>query len=518
MAQQSGISIVVAPTLIELSVKPGEIWRSNLKVVNTNTFPLTLYTDSAHFAPTGEYGQGDIVHKAEIPQDEAVLANWVSVETPTVTIPAGGSFNIPFVVETPADAPPGSHFATLQVSTVPSDTRGEIGVSTAQEISSLLFVRVEGDITEDASIRSFTASNSYRTTPKTDLQLRFENKGNVHLRPVGEITIKNMWGSERGRIPVNVNTSFGNALPETIRSYDFSWQREPSLFDIGYYTAEVVVSFGTEKKQFAAAKTGFLVIPVKPMLIAALIVASIIGFIILVSRWYITRLLAQAGVTSLKNLQDGRPATATRQTQRSSDLVVGGQSAASATGTKRGLVHYLISVVTATTALTAQSISLAMSVWKLMTRRARYVFVGLCVLVLVVVLMGLLWSLRQNSTGYQATIGQLSATETFNGEEISFFQQPGMSQASLTTDADWYVDIYNATRTSGAAGALAARLAESFPVRTLDTAPEVREKTVILFPSNLQAEAVALSEAISGALLSATGEVGDTVVVYIGNR
>jgi hypothetical protein len=179
----TGVSITLAPTLVELGMAPGEIWRSNLKVINTNTFPLQLYVEPAHFAATGERGQGTVVPIRDIPEHESLLVHWIRAEEPSIVVPPGESRDIPFTVAVPDDASPGSHFAALQVSTVPPDVTNAAGLSTAQVISSLLFVRVAGDVTEAASVRSFTAEHSFGTEPSTQLSLRIQNDGNVHVQP-----------------------------------------------------------------------------------------------------------------------------------------------------------------------------------------------------------------------------------------------------------------------------------------------------------------------------------------------
>lgn len=59
-------------------------------------------------------------------------------------------------------------------------------------------MRVEGDVQEDGGIREFRAIDSFLDTPDVTFSLRFENKGNVHLQPRGNIVITNMWGQREG--------------------------------------------------------------------------------------------------------------------------------------------------------------------------------------------------------------------------------------------------------------------------------------------------------------------------------
>jgi hypothetical protein len=517
LSAQSSVSITVAPTLIELNMKPGEVWRSNLKVVNTNPFPLTIATTPAHFTPAGERGQGSLVPENEVPDDEPLLVNWVTIESPEVRIAPGQSVQIPFIINAPADAVAGSHYAALQVSTVPPQTVQQVGLQTSQVISSLLFVRIAGDITEAGQIRSFSTTHSWGTEPHTDISLRFENTGNVHVRPVGEILIRNVWGTERGRIPVNFNTSFGNALPGTVREYQFSWSKEPSLLDIGYYTAEVSLAYGTEVRQFATSKSGFWVVPVRPLLVLCAVIFGIILFIVMVSRWYISQLLARAGVQSLDALQQSRtPAMVIR---RGDDLNLAVTSkAAVGQARKPNLLHIIQAYVQNALDHSTRWLETLQSIWTVMSGRARHIALGVAGLLLVLLILTVVTAKRNYDPGYQSTVGGAEQSVTYNAEEIAFFQQPGMNPGRLAAEAPYQVVLINTTQDVGAAGRLAATLIAEFPISALVAdAPAERSRTVVVFPTALQAEAVRLSEALNGALPSATSENTTTISVYLGD-
>ena len=100
-------------------------------------------------------------------------------------------------------------------------------------VSSLLFVNIKGDVVESGRIREFSTSQSLYQTPNVDFSVRFENTGNTHVHPQGEVTIYNMWGKERGQVMINnQDDDFGNVLPQSIRRFQFSWSGEQSLFDM----------------------------------------------------------------------------------------------------------------------------------------------------------------------------------------------------------------------------------------------------------------------------------------------
>ena len=142
--------------------------------------------------------------------------------------------------------------------------------------------------------------------PKADFLLRFENTGNTHLRPEGDITIYNMWGRERGKVLINqADAGFGNVLPQSVRRFEFSWTGDQDPFDIGLYSAVVTLAYGDSNKQNVTGTTYFWVIPVVPVAIG---LTSILLFLLSIV-WFIRRYIRRA--LELEQMRYGvRPAVA----------------------------------------------------------------------------------------------------------------------------------------------------------------------------------------------------------------
>lgn len=296
-AADQTLSLSVTPPLFQLNITPGEIWKSAIKVINSNTYDLTVFAEVNNFQPSGEDGQGSIVPREE-KVDEAssgTLADWISITHEPIHIPPEQSMEVPVTISVPPNAPPGGHFAAILIGTRPPESSGSSEVRTSQAVTSLFFLRVAGDIQEKGSVREFSVAHIFRESPEADFTLRFQNNGNVQLQPQGDITIYNMWGTKRGSIPINKNTHFGNVLPNSIRKYHFSWKGDFSLADVGRYTAEVALVYGQEGKQTAADQTSFWVIPLKATLIFVGSLAFFIGIIFWIVRRYVRRVLQRGG-------------------------------------------------------------------------------------------------------------------------------------------------------------------------------------------------------------------------------
>lgn len=298
-AQESQI-LSVTPPLFQLSVLPGDVWQSSVKVVNGNSYPLTVYAEVVNFEASGETGQGKfipIIHDSDT-QEKATLAEWIHIPEGPYVISPEQTADISFFVDVPKNASPGGHYAAIIISTQPSKNEDhQIAVEASQAVTSLFFVRIEGDVIEDGIIREFRTQDSLLERPNTEFSLRFENKGNVHLQPRGDIVITNMWGTQRGKIPVNYQTHFGNVLPKSIRDFKFTWNSDFSIADIGRYKAVATLSYGSNDSKNVTSVTYFWVIPIKTTLIVLTILIAFILSIVWMVKAYVRKMLSLAGVS-----------------------------------------------------------------------------------------------------------------------------------------------------------------------------------------------------------------------------
>ena len=304
-ADESSLSVTVTPPLFQLSIGPGESWTSDLKIVNNNSYAVTYYAQVMDMQASGEDGQSKFIPLVDEANDPTLqtyaLAGWVTIPPAPISVPPGASADLPFTVAIPQNAEPGGHYAAILVGTQPGglNASGTL-MKVSSYVSSLLFVNIKGNVVESGRIREFLTSQELYQTPQADFSLRFENTGNTHVRPQGDITIYNMWGKQRGQVLINqaADNEFGNVLPSSIRRFEFQWQGDDNPFDIGLYSAVVTLAYGQESKQSATATTYFWVVPVVP-------VASTLGvfiLFILLMVWFIRRYIRRALMLEQKRL------------------------------------------------------------------------------------------------------------------------------------------------------------------------------------------------------------------------
>lgn len=290
---QEGMSFTVTPPLFQFTLAPGESWASSVKIVNGNDFDMTVYATPMNFESTGEGGTGKHVPLSieDTASSSHSLAAWIDITEEPIFVPRGQSVRIPFFVVAPDGAEPGGHYATILIGTRPMEGEGGSQVKVSSLISTLLFARVSGDIVEEGRIREFSTEKVLYETPEANFKLRFENIGNVHLLPRGNIIIYNMWGKERGRIDVNKEGTFGNVFPGKTRNFSFTWTGESNFYDIGRYKAISTLAYGAGERQSDFQALYFWVVPIKPLIWIVSIFALLVTFITLTLRRYVKHAL-----------------------------------------------------------------------------------------------------------------------------------------------------------------------------------------------------------------------------------
>ncbi len=271
-AQQADeVSLTMSPQLIEVSANPGDPTIENtIRITNGGEFPVELKATPQNIVPTGEEG-------GSVPTEDETsfsLAEWVTVEPALVNLAPGTTQDFAVDINVPANAEPGGHYGTVTFETVPSENIDGGGASVTQRLAPVILVSVAGDITEAGDISSFNATKSFWTNEKPiTFETRVGNSGNVHFKPTGTITIKNMFGAEVTTIVLEEK----NVLPDTIRKFDTEWS-DPG-FAVGRYTADLSLVYG-EDDTILVASTTFTVFPWQTLLPVGLIAIAVLYLLV----------------------------------------------------------------------------------------------------------------------------------------------------------------------------------------------------------------------------------------------
>ncbi len=312
--------VVLTPPKHEFNADPGELIKNSITITNKDTKPLILNAEVKDFVASGETGKPTFIDPKEN-KSNISLGKWVTVNNnETVTIEAGKKVEIPFTIQVPEDAEPGGKYGTIFFS--PPSAGGQVAV--VQKIGSLLLVRVSGEIKEEGTLSVFgtydpeikgeelesSSQDTFYEKPPVNFSVRFQNTGNVHLKPQGQIEIYNMFGQQvapagvlsilnEGGVEIRkelvdyipVNDGRGNVLAQSYRKFDSEWKGTPYWYKeedgtkvvkfkgypIGMYTAKLELIGAKGEKILDEVK--FIVFPWKEIfggILAAIIL--IFGF------------------------------------------------------------------------------------------------------------------------------------------------------------------------------------------------------------------------------------------------
>ncbi len=264
-AQQiSGFS--VSPPTFEISANPGDTIENTVRIENISDFDIEIALDKKDFLAIGDEGAVELLDDT----GTFSLSSWIEFTETGRTIAAKKSALIPFRIKIPANAEPGGHFASVLFRTVPTGTLDQSGSTLSQEIGALILLRIAGQTTELATIQEFTTSKFSEYGP-IEFDLNVKNDGNVHVKPVGGVTVTNVWGKK----VANIDVVPKNVLPGANRKSQTTWDTK---YLFGPYTATASLVYGTENKLLTSS-TSFFVLPYK-IVIVALAILLIISYVL----------------------------------------------------------------------------------------------------------------------------------------------------------------------------------------------------------------------------------------------
>jgi hypothetical protein len=220
----SGLSI--SPPSFEFTTNKGEVLENSIRLENLTNRPLQLMVYPQNFTAYGQGGQVELTDE----ETNFAIAKWITFNTKEVTIAPKGDYLFTFQINIPSGAEPGSHYGAIVFRSKAGQT-DETGSRLAQEIGSLILLKIPGNLYESANLISFAPETKWFKADKAKLIALVENNGNVHVKPYGSITIKNILNQK-----IYTHEVLGrNVLPGSKRLFD----EEFEFKKIGFYKAEI---------------------------------------------------------------------------------------------------------------------------------------------------------------------------------------------------------------------------------------------------------------------------------------
>jgi len=225
----------ISPLTFELTANPGDVLTNQVKVYNPSDAVIGLKMEIEDFTVAGEIGHV----KLEPAETETYsIARWITFEPEEFSLQPGEQKFVNFTISLPENAEPGGHYGAILAGTT-AVVGGEFaGAAVAGRVGSLVLLSIAGEVKEEVIVKDFSCPNYSEYGPIL-FTIRFENKGTIHVKPRGFVTITNWLGKKVADVEFPQN----NVLPNSIRKIETSWNQK--WFWAGKYTATLVGSYGT---------------------------------------------------------------------------------------------------------------------------------------------------------------------------------------------------------------------------------------------------------------------------------
>ena len=282
---QSALGVSAIPPRLEITVNPGEVKTAQLKVRNESSTLKTLTTTVSDFIVTDDTGTPIQLENIDESENRWAAGSWIQISPTVSQIKAGETKNLTITVLAPANATPGGHYAMVLHTPEANAVLDSSGAAIQTNVGTLVYITIPGDITENAQVKEFTAPKFSEFGP-INFDTVIANFSDIHIAPIGSITIKNWFNRPTSSLPLEKI----NIFPYTSRTFQNTLNRK-WLF--GRYQAQFNAGYGTTG-QALRATIFFWVIPWR-LIILALTTTTII--IILVK---LTKIKKEKGITPPK--------------------------------------------------------------------------------------------------------------------------------------------------------------------------------------------------------------------------
>lgn len=281
-AQNSSAGIGISPATIEDNANPGETQKHTITVTNLSGAAQTYYF---YLRDIVAVEAGGVPVFADVGEEKTgyELSQWISLNMTEMAMVAGEQKEVEVTITVPSEATPGSHFGGVVVSMQPPRLRST-GAAVGYEVANIISIRIAGDVTEEAQIRSFSTGNFMYGKSVIDFSARIENKGNVLLRPFGPLEIYNMFGKRVSMLTLNDSKS--GIFPLSERTFNIVWESDGGGF--GRYEAILSMVYGERGRQSTVSSTtSFWILPLSIILPALGVLLTLLLMTYIFVRLYI---------------------------------------------------------------------------------------------------------------------------------------------------------------------------------------------------------------------------------------
>ena len=240
LAQEQKVSLALDQTIFSLSADPGEEITLDLSVSNLLDKEQLVSLAIRDLSIEENNRLNLIVEKNEL----FGMKDWLQLESEKLILGAKETRSITVRIKIPSEATVGSHYAGVFFQALPEVTGENFQkVLVGAQIGTYVLLNVKGEVVGEGRINDFQAP--ILAKEKNALKVEFENVGNIHYIPHGEIKVKNVFLQKEDKIALEKHFVF----PGKKYFFENNWAGGSSW---GIYLAKAYFVDGDQMEHFSS--------------------------------------------------------------------------------------------------------------------------------------------------------------------------------------------------------------------------------------------------------------------------
>ena len=239
-AESSVPSVMVKPVQIEISLVPGESYRTHLEIINDTSKDVSFEIMKMDLDQDGR--SMTFLASNTLPSS---IASWITTPLDFITVEAGGTAELPVVIMRPEEDPPAARWGCLMIESMEAITTTTEGMGIKVRFAvgifqiEPLFTEMAGRVADmQVTVEQEEAGEGGNVT----ILLAFANTCNNILKMDVHFEIRD----ETGAVIANRDQQGKLVLPEHTRSFSTSFPA--GNWSPGEYLALAIIDYGGENR------------------------------------------------------------------------------------------------------------------------------------------------------------------------------------------------------------------------------------------------------------------------------
>lgn len=267
-SQEVQRTITIIPPIISLTVNPGDNLSGDLKVINASSVPLNFSAQAQDFIVQDTNGTPDFISNDTLNKPWSAKS-WIQIIPNTFTLNPAEKETLNYFLQIPSNARPGGHYAAVLYTPSLAGTIHNTGPAVQTKVGTLFSIDVSGQITEQAFVSKFIPEHTFYEYGPVNIIARIENRGDLHIKPIGNITIYDIFGRKLATLLLTEHNIFPLSARDYVNIFGQHWM-------IGRFTAKLSAHYARFNNLSLLASTTFWVFPWKIAIVVLLIIIAII--------------------------------------------------------------------------------------------------------------------------------------------------------------------------------------------------------------------------------------------------